>query len=426
MLEFGGWEPLIRGNGMQKKLSVDLIEAAKPRSKRYLIRDTRTLGLAVKVEPTGRRSFIFEYRLHGRPSRRYLIGRFGEPWTLEAARKESGRLRALVDQGLDPVEQLHHRGEEEAPRHTVTELMQRVFTHLEKIGRRPGTLNEYRRQAAAVILPRFGSRDVDGLTAEDMERMHASMRQTPYEANRSLALIRRALNLAERWGWRKPGTNPTRFIERYKEVRRGAKKGAMLMPEQIARLFEALEAEETLTDDLFAFAALRFAFWTGWRLKSEVLRLEWANLDLTTGQARLVRTKTADEEYRILPDAALEILRGLPRIAGSRWVFPGRKPGEHRTTVRKVWDRVRRRAGLTELDELGAYRIHDLRHNAVSWDVSRGVSLKIAGANVGHKSVQATEVYSHFAPDHLRAAANARAEAMREAMTKPAAEPTDA
>ena len=48
-------------------------------------------------------------------------------------------------------------------------------------------------------------------------------------------------------------------------------------------------------------------------------------------------------------------------------------------------------------------------HNVVSWDVSRGVPLEIAGKNVGHRSRQATEIYAHFAPD-------ARARAMRVAV----------
>lgn len=60
--------------------------------------------------------------------------------------------------------------------------------------------------------------------------------------------------------------------------------------------------------------------------------------------------------------------------------------------------------------------LHDLRHNVVSWDVSRGVPLEIAGKNVGHRSRRSTEVYAHFAPDALKKAIDARAEAMREAV----------
>jgi integrase len=61
-------------------------------------------------------------------------------------------------------------------------------------------------------------------------------------------------------------------------------------------------------------------------------------------------------------------------------------------------------------------RLHDLRHNVVSWHLSRGVGLEIAGRNVGHRSRRSTEVNAHFAPSALKQAAGARANAMREAM----------
>jgi integrase-like protein len=88
----------------------------------------------------------------------------------------------------------------------------------------------------------------------------------------------------------------------------------------------------------------------------------------------------------------------------------------HLTTVRKPWTRIRKRAGLDRLGELGAFRIHDLRHNVVSWDVSWGVALEIAGKNVGHRSRRSTAVYAHFAPDALKRAADERTAAMRSAL----------
>lgn len=65
---------------------------------------------------------------------------------------------------------------------------------------------------------------------------------------------------------------------------------------------------------------------------------------------------------------------------------------------------------------LGAFRTHDLRHTIVSWDVSRGVLLEIAGKNVGHRSRAFTELYAHFAPSALKQAADDRATAMQEAV----------
>ena len=42
----------------------------------------------------------------------------------------------------------------------------------------------------------------------------------PYLANRVLALLSKAFNLAEVWGWRPDGSNPCRHVERYRENRR--------------------------------------------------------------------------------------------------------------------------------------------------------------------------------------------------------------
>jgi len=58
----------------------------------------------------------------------------------------------------------------------------------------------------------------------------------------------------------------------------------MLAAEQMARLLEAIEAEEEAGANPIACAAIRVVFWTGWRI-GEVLGLEWA----------------AEEEYRQLP-----------------------------------------------------------------------------------------------------------------------------
>ncbi len=409
---------------MRTKLSAHVLENATPRVTRYLLRDTRTLGLALKVEPSGTRTFVFEYRLAGQKSQRYNIGRYGAPWTLEQARREAGRLRGLVDQGIDPVGQRRTTVEVALTECSLADLAQRFLLHLEVRQRRPSTLREYRRILESFVLPRLGRLPVGEISTSHLEHLHSELKATPYQANRMLAVLSRAFNLAERWGWRQPGTNPVRHIERFREARRGAKKGAMLSPGQIARFLEVLHEEGRSGADPFAVAAIQFAFWTGWRMVSEVLRLRWVDVDLDTGQARLLKTKTAEEEYRSLPDEAIEILSCLPRIAGYPWVFPGQDAERPRTTVRRQWDRIRDKAGLSDLEDLGAFRIHDLRHNAVSWDVSRGVSLKVAGANVGHRSVRSTEVYSHFAPDHLRAAANARSRAMRDAAAAAKESPT--
>ncbi len=285
------------------------------------------------------------------------------------------------------------------------------------------TIQDYESIVRCHVLPALGTKAVADVTRADIERLHQRLRTMPYQANRVLAVLHQAFNQAEVWGWRPQHSNPAVHIDRYREMRRGAKKEVMLSAAQMGQLLAAIDEEESAKGTTIACAAIRVAFWTGWRI-SEVLGLVWDNLDLKTGRARLVKTKTAHEEYRQLPAEALDVLAGVPRVAGCPYVFAGRDLRGHLTTVRGPWRRIRKRAGLDDLEGLGPLRLHDLRHNVVSWDVSRGVPLEIAGKNVGHRSRQATEIYAHFAPNALKRAADERAAAMRRAVEESAGDRT--
>jgi integrase len=160
-------------------------------------------------------------------------------------------------------------------------------------------------------------------------------------------------------------------VERYPEERRGARKEVMLTAAQMAKLLEAIDDAEEEGGNALSCAALRVTFWTGWRI-GEVLGLRWSNLDLGVGVARLIQTKTAVAEYRQLPEEAVSVIKSVQRVSGCPFVFPGQDLEGPLTTVKKTWARIRAGAGLHDLDGLGPLRIHDLRHNVVSWDVSRG------------------------------------------------------
>ena len=46
---------------------------------------------------------------------------------------------------------------------------------------------------------------------------------------------------------------------------------------------------------------VRFAYITGWRVKSEVLKLEWRHVDLKAGEVRLDPGTTKNGEGRTFP-----------------------------------------------------------------------------------------------------------------------------
>ncbi len=85
-----------------RSLTAGLIDALVcPEGKaQAFLRDTKAVGLKVRVTPAGAKSYVFEVRVHGKPVRR-TIGATSA-WSIDKAREEAGKLRVLIDKGNDP------------------------------------------------------------------------------------------------------------------------------------------------------------------------------------------------------------------------------------------------------------------------------------------------------------------------------------
>ena len=86
--------------------------ACPPGKSQAFLWDTDAPALAVRATPTGRKTYTFESRLHGK-TLRLSIGD-ARAWTLAAARAEATRLTLLVDSGTDPREQKRQHEAEQA------------------------------------------------------------------------------------------------------------------------------------------------------------------------------------------------------------------------------------------------------------------------------------------------------------------------
>ena len=63
--------------------------------------DIEVKGFGLRITNNGAKSFVLDYRLGGR-QRRITIGSYPD-WSVQAARKEAGDLKKLVDKGEDPM-----------------------------------------------------------------------------------------------------------------------------------------------------------------------------------------------------------------------------------------------------------------------------------------------------------------------------------
>ena len=84
---------------MAERLTDRGIAAIKPAARSFLVFDSEVSGLAVRVYPSGRKVFVFDWRENGGGRQRRLsIGRH-PVWTIGKARAHAGRLRLLADTG---------------------------------------------------------------------------------------------------------------------------------------------------------------------------------------------------------------------------------------------------------------------------------------------------------------------------------------
>lgn len=373
------------------KLTKRTIEGLEPRAREYFEWDDELRRFGVRVLPGGRKSFVIQYRI-GRRSRRMGLGLFGVV-TPDAARSRALQALAKVAAGVDPLE------EQQAKLNaiTVTELAAKFESnHIDLNCRlKASTGREYRHALKRYILPALGKLKVAEVTRADLARLHSSMADRPYQANRTLEVVSKMFNLAEEWGHRPEGTNPRKGIKKYPEQKRER----FLSQAELRRVGQVLDemAAERI-EMASAIAAVRLLMLTGCRL-NEIMTLKWSHVHLRAGELRLPDSKTGKKVVQ-LGQPAVALLRDIDRVEGNPWVLPGKADGGRLSDLQPFWRRVRARAGLVDV------RIHDLRHTFASVAAGEGMSLTMIGKLLGHTQHQTTARYAHLAGGTVQAAAN--------------------
>jgi integrase len=379
-----------------QKVIAKLRQPAKGNRIQY---DKEIPGFGIRITGAGVVSFILNYRINGR-ERRYTIGRHPE-LSATAARERALQLRGRILDGHDPL------GEREQDRSepTLRDLATHYLECYAVPHKRPTSLRNDRQMIEGIILPKLGGQRLKALRRRDIESLHASLKATPYRANRVLTLLSRMFTLAAEWGWWTE--NPARGVPRFHEDRRER----WLSAEELRKLSEALDGYE----DQNAANALRLLLLTGAR-EGEVLKASWTQFDLNRGiwTKPSHHTKQKKIEHSPLSRSALDLLTAMKPEDATGPLFPGAN-GSSRVTLRRPWVQACKAAGLAEaVTSKGkrrmitrhrpTVRIHDLRHTYASHLVSNGVSLQLVGKLLGHTQAETTMRYAHVADGALREA----------------------
>lgn len=363
--------------------------------------DSEIGGFGARITSAGVRSFVLDYRIASR-QRRFTIGRYPE-MTVAAGRIRASELRVRVRDGHDPMEE-RQQGRVEP---TMTDLAGDYLERYALPNKRPTSVRNDSQMIDRFIRPELGKFRLKAIGKRDVESLHASLRETPYLANRLLSLLSKMFSLAIEWKWMVE--NPAHGVARFPE----AKRERWLTLEEMQKLRKALDCYK----DQNASNALRLLLLTGSRM-GEVIKAEWDQFNLSTGvwTKPSHNTKQKRVEHVPLSEPALQLLKSMKIKNATGPLFPGRYDGA-RTDLKRPWMQACKAAGLVAMEAVKGngkkttryhpvVRIHDLRHNYASHLVSNGVSLEIVGKLLGHTQAATTMRYAHIQDAALRTAAN--------------------
>jgi integrase len=400
-----------------------VVQAVRPGPVRTLVWDSARVGLGIDLAPTGKRSWIFQYRTRAGVSRRLRLGDADVVTPHQASALYAAAL-AEVLAGRDPLQARREERQAHAsavamaaatPVATVADAADRYLARLAR-DRSPRHAAESARLWAKHLAPTVGPLPLAALTVPTVQALHDAMRDTPTLANRVMALVSSIVARADRDGvWPVGLPNPAQKVERYPETPRARYVTASEWP----RLAEALAGMRAELADVPPWdtrpaqvAALVLIMLTGAR-KEAVMRRRWEDLD--TAEAVLAVTPAQKGvDAIVLGRAALAWLAawrrrqaaalGVEAVDAAAFMFPGQARAGRRaspiSTVDVAWDAIRTRAGLHDV------RVHDLRRTFATEGGSVELTDHVVGGLLGHVVPGVTGRYAKRAPEVLREAAD--------------------
>ncbi|MGJ5180401.1 tyrosine-type recombinase/integrase [Bradyrhizobium oligotrophicum] len=393
------------------KLTADFIEAIAANGKDQTFSDTKVAGLVLRVTPAGTKLFRVEARVNGK-LHRATLGTFPQ-MSLSAAQREARPALDALRQGRDPALEKAARQKAIADGAITVEELAAQWIENRRSKLKPRTLDDYQKLFEQHINPAVGHLPVQALAFADVEALHAKMARTPRRANYSVSTLRALLNYAELMKIRPPHSNPCKGIEFYRERQRER----FLSEAEIAKAGSAIEtAEGKGVIGPHAAAGLRLALFTGAR-SGEITAAQWSHVVWSRRVIRLPDSKNNEARTIHLSDAAIEVLRGIPRI--EPYIIAGANAGEPYKNLSRAWIIARAYGGLDDV------RLHDLRHSYASLAAGRGVSLQTIGALLGHRAIASTKRYAHLARDIVASVNDDLGAAMQAALAKKPAHEAD-
>lgn len=403
------------------KLTKQTADAAEMRASRYTIWDASLPGFGLRVEPTGGRIWVVQYRADGggrnAPQRFVSLGKYPLV-SAPDARTAAKKILAKVEIGEDPAGDLKERRRAM----TVTQLINLYEEEgcVVQRGIRQGEAMKDTTKAYTLarlrhhVVPLLGSKRAGEVTEGDIEKFVRDVTKGKTAKDEKVGPRKRIIVRGGEGAARKVvrdlsavfsfamrrrivSANPVAMASVRKTDNRRER---FLTLEEVKKLGDALSALEAEGVNPKAVNIARLWALTGCR-RNEVAGLKWSEVDLERGLFIFEDTKTG-RSVRPLSGAAVALLKALKvdAVDSAEFVFPAERGEGFYQGTKMVWPEARKKAGLPDVTP------HTLRHTVGSAAASAGEALLMVGSILGHANARSTQVYAHIAHDPARLAAD--------------------
>jgi integrase len=357
---------------------------ANPPPKRVEHADGKVAGLFFITQPSGAASWAVRYRIDGAP-RKVTLGPLAV-LDLKAARRAAEETRGAIARGEDPAAaKTAAREAAKAERKAEGDLVENVVSQfIERYAKtKTRDWRETERLLKRNVVERWTGKCLREITKPMVHAMLDAIadRGSPIAANRVLAQLKVLCKWAVGRGI--ISASPCDGVSA-PSSERGRARERVLSDDEIRIVWKAADSIG------WPFGPIvRLLILTGAR-RDEVAQMEWRELDLERALWSLPasRSKNRREHQVPLSDAAIDILKSLPRIERSGFVFTtnARTPVSGFSKAKPALDRA-----MAELVDEGSspirgWVLHDLRRTVATNLQRLGTRLEVTEAVLNHVS----------------------------------------
>ncbi len=348
------------------KLTKAYIDRVQPPLGDYKIHwDDTVKGYGLRVTPAGKKVFVAQGRVRGRPII-FTLGTYGT-YTEDKARARAQKVLQGMREGIDPRDA---QKEEEAAKLTLRQVADAYFA-------RPGKLKESTRtemdRHISKVFTKWENRPIASITEDEVRKRHRELAQgglhgkkaAPGTANLSMVTLRSLINFAMRQYRRADGSpiiarNPVEVLRDH-WAPMGTRTKRYIDKAKVGEVWNALSASREATPNPDAWSGIdliRFLLLTGAR-RMEGAALTWDRVNIDDQDPsqcwfHLPDPKNGHEVYLPLSSQAVELLKARPRREGNPHVFTSWSKTGHIMDARGPLETISAVAGLK-------LSCHDLR-----------------------------------------------------------------